>query len=99
MGIDYEHIIVEHNEGQHRYEARVADDIAELVYAKEGNRIIYLHTGVPEVAEGRGIGSKLVHAALEDARTQGLSVIPACPFVETYIERHPEYQSLVETER
>ena len=48
-----------------------------------------------ESCEGRGCGSRLAAAALEDARREGLDVVPLCPFIARYIERHPEYEQLV----
>ena len=48
-------------------------------------------------AEGQGIGKELVLAALEDIRSKGLLVVPQCPFVVTYIRRHPEWMDLVLT--
>ena len=45
--------------------------------------------------EGHGNGSALARAALDDARAQGLTVIPYCSFVRGYIEHHPEYRPLV----
>jgi predicted GNAT family acetyltransferase len=54
-----------------------------------------IHTEVPEPLSGRGIASRLAHAALVYARENGLRVIPTCPFVRSYLERHPEFQELV----
>jgi predicted GNAT family acetyltransferase len=45
--------------------------------------------------EGRGFGSRLAEAALDDARRQALAVVPLCPFIAWYIEQHPEYRDLV----
>lgn len=46
-------------------------------------------------ARGRGIGTRLVLHALEDARERGLRVVPSCPFVGEVVERHPEYADLL----
>ena len=54
-----------------------------------------MHTEVDEALEGRGLGSRLVATALEDARREGLEVVPLCPFVAAFIDRHPEYQDVV----
>ncbi|RMF40140.1 MAG: N-acetyltransferase, partial [Anaerolineae bacterium] len=56
----------------------------------------FTHTGVPEAIGGRGIGSKLARAGLKYARQQGYRVRPLCWFVAGYIQRHPEYQDLLE---
>ena len=71
-----------------------------LTYIREGKQIIFLHTSVPPALEGHGIANKLARTALEDARANGLMVVPECPFVASYIRRHQEYLDLVpESER
>ena len=53
------------------------------------------HTYVPATLRGGGIASRLTHHALRYAREHGYKVVPSCPFVAVFIERHPEYQDLV----
>jgi predicted GNAT family acetyltransferase len=91
-------ITVEDNEAAQRYEVRLGDARALLQYERKGDRIVFLHTEVPAALEGRGIGSALARGALDDARARGLSVVPLCPFVRAYIQRHPEYLPLVDSE-
>jgi predicted GNAT family acetyltransferase len=50
---------------------------------------------VPSVFQGRGIAGQLAKAALEHARYEKLLIRPFCPFVQTYLKRHTEYQDLV----
>ena len=57
--------------------------------------IALLHTEVQEGFEGQGIGSQLVARTLEDIRARGLKVIPKCPFVVRWLERHPEQQDIL----
>jgi predicted GNAT family acetyltransferase len=83
------------NEAAHRYEFQSGDQVAVLTYKRSGQHIIFIHTGVPPALEGHGVAGKLAHTALEDARTQGLTVVPQCPFVASYIRRHLEYLSLL----
>jgi len=71
------------------------DAVAFIEHAREGDAVAFLHTKVPESMEGKGVGSKLVKGALEDARSHGFKVIPRCPFVREYVARHPEYQDIV----
>jgi predicted GNAT family acetyltransferase len=89
-------IEIVNNEAAHRYEARVDGVLALVQYRRQGERIVFLHTEVPEVLEGRGIGSALARHVLDDAREQGLTVVPRCPFIAEYIRRHPDYLPLVE---
>ena len=79
-----------------RYELRLAGHLVGLAaYRRREGRIAFTHTEVDESCAGRGFGSRLAAAALEDARRQGLSVVPLCPFIAHYIDRHPEYEQLV----
>lgn len=89
---------VEHNEAAKQYEVRVDGALALLQYERDGDRMICTHTEVPDALEGRGIGSLLAKTALDDAREGHLRVVPRCPFVRVYIERHPEYAPLVDPE-
>ncbi len=86
---------VRNNEAEQRYELEVEGGPALAAYRLRDGRITFTHTEVPPELEGRGIGSKLVKAALEDARSRGLNVVPACPFVKHYIETHPEFRDLL----
>jgi uncharacterized protein len=79
------------NQEESRYELRQGDRLVGLAaYSRNGNLIAFTHTEVDAVCEGRGYGSRLVRAALEDARSQGLSILPLCSFVAAYVQRHPE---------
>jgi uncharacterized protein len=79
-----------------RYELRLSGRLVGLAaYRRRDGRIAFTHTEVEESWEGRGFGSRLAATALDDARRQGLDVVPLCPFIARYIERHPEYEQLV----
>ena len=52
---------------------------------------MFTHTEVPPADEGKGIGSQIVRAALDDARKRGFKIVPACSFVADFVRRHPEY--------
>jgi len=81
---------------KNRYELRLGDRLIGLAaYRRRDGRIAFTHTEVDEACEGRGFGSMLAAAALEDARNQGLEIAPLCPFIAHYIKRHPEYEELV----
>jgi uncharacterized protein len=82
------------NTSRHRFEIHEDGSTAELVYNLEDKTITFTHTGVPSQLEGRGIGSALAKAGLEYAREHSLKVVAQCPFIATWLQRHPEYQSL-----
>lgn len=90
-------IDVHDNPGELRYDIVVDGKLAGFArYARKGKRIIFVHTEIDEAYEGQGLGSQLAKGALEDARARGLSVVPLCPFIERYIDRHAEYGDLVD---
>lgn len=63
---------------------------AELTYEVEGDRLILTHTGVPEALGGRGIGGRLVAAALARAVDRGETLVPWCPYARGWLEKHPD---------
>ena len=86
---------IENNKSARRWEAHVDQQLAKAEYRRRGDTIFFIHTEVPRELEGQGVASKLVRAALDDARGQHLAVVPFCPFVAGYIRRHPDYKDLV----
>jgi predicted GNAT family acetyltransferase/glutaredoxin len=80
-----------------RYELRLGGDTVGLAaYRMRGeDRMVFLHTEVDDALEGRGLGSVLAGGALDDARTRGFTIVPLCPFIARYIQRHPKYQENV----
>ncbi len=90
-----EELTVCHNLQAGRFEVEAEGRLAVLEYRLQGKKMIITHTGVPPALEGRGIGSRLARAALEQARVQGLKVTALCPFVAAYVQKHPEYQDLL----
>ncbi len=84
-------LTVIHDEEAHRFTVEVEGRQAVLDYRLQGTRMLFLHTGVPPVLEGRGIGSALVRAGLEFALEHNYRIVPLCSFVAAYLRRHPEY--------
>ena len=80
-----------------RFEAR--DDTGELAgwvtYQVTGNIVVYTHTEVKPVFEGQGVGSRLVRHVMDDARARGRTVVPICPYLMKWLEKHPEYESIL----
>ena len=87
--------MIKNNTGKKRYEMLLDDQLVKIEYLTAQNKIYLTHTEVPKALEGKGMGSKIVKWALEDIEEKGLTLIPLCPFVATYIKRHPEWQKLV----
>ena len=82
---------------RHRYEIRADERLAgfaEYRVRRDGT-VVFTHTEIQPDVDGRGLGGELARAALDDARRRGVGVVPQCPFIAGYIERHPAYADLV----
>jgi predicted GNAT family acetyltransferase len=64
-------------------------------YKLRDDLMVFTHTEIDSDFEGRGLASTLVRAALDVARARGLQVQPLCPYVRSWIRKHPDYQDLV----
>jgi len=85
---------------ENRYEIRDGDRVlGTAAYERRGDTFVFTHTVVDPDAGQDGVGSRLVRAALDDVRSKGGSVVPQCPFVRGWIERHQDYADLVATSR
>ncbi len=63
---------------------------AELVYRLRKDRLVLIHTEVPEALGGRGLGGELVEAAIDRAVRDGLTIVPLCPFARRWLGSHPD---------
>lgn len=83
------------NAAQHRFELDTEGHVSFIEYRQHGPVITMTHAEVPPALNGRGIGSELAKGALDLVRTRKQTVLPLCPFIASYIKRHPEYQPLL----
>lgn len=65
-------------------------------YHIRGGRHFFVHTEVGDAYTGRGLGTRLVKAALDDVKSSGGAVVPICPLFAAYVKRHPEYEDMVD---
>ena len=90
-------VTVRDNVEKSRFEA--VDDSGAVAgfatYRRHDDRIVFQHTEVDDAYEGQGVGSTLAKAALDAERHEGRRVVPQCPFIKSYIDRHAEYADLV----
>jgi len=78
-----------------RYEVRQdGEPVGFAAYETADGRLVFTHTEVDPDREGEGVGSALVRGALDDARRRGMPVVPRCPFVSAWIDRHPDYADM-----
>lgn len=86
---------VRDNPEKRQFEMSVEGFTPLAAYRLSPGVITFTHTEVPKELGGRGIGSQLAKGALDLVRARGLKVVPLCPFIKAYIEKHAEYQDLL----
>jgi uncharacterized protein len=92
-------VTVTNNPDQSRYEARLDGELAGIAeYQLTERLIVFTHTQVEPEFEGKGVGTVLARQALDDVRaTDVRKVVAKCPFIKSWIEKHPDYQDLLRT--
>jgi len=83
------------NEQRQQFQVQVDDEIAFLEYRMNEGKIVLMHTEVPEKLGGRGIASALAKYGMDYARAHLFPVKVYCPFVQTWLKRHPEEMDIV----
>lgn len=84
------------NPEQDRYELRDPDGgvLGYLEYLPREEFTVLPHTEVDRSLRGQGWGDRLARFALDHLRAKGVKVYPTCPFVERWMEKHPEYDDI-----
>ncbi|MEP1033375.1 GNAT family N-acetyltransferase [Ekhidna sp.] len=95
--MDLASLKTQNNIEKKRFELNLEGAKAFIVYKMGKSGAMYLvHTEVPEVMEGQGVGHKLVRESLEIIEKANTKIIPLCPFVRSFIKNHQEdYQLLL----
>src|ERR1051325_8392640 len=87
--------LVDHTDEQ-SYELWVGETLAGVIeYDSEPGIVELIHTEVAPAFKGRGLATRLISSAMDDIRARGLKLVPSCPFVQSFLRRHPEAQDLV----
>ncbi|GAA1765625.1 GNAT family N-acetyltransferase [Pseudarthrobacter sulfonivorans] len=91
-------ITISNNPDRERFEVRDTGKVVGKAWYKAydgevpSQRIFY-HTTVTEEYEGQGLAGRLAQVALDETVAAGLRIVPVCPFIKSYIARHPEYEA------
>lgn len=94
----FENIPLVNNEAAHRFELTIEGHTGLIEYSQEGNKVYLLHTEIPEALEGKGAGGALVEKTLQYIESHDQQLIPYCPFVITWLKRHPQWQRLLQAD-
>jgi uncharacterized protein len=91
-------VAVVDNRERSRYEITVDGVVAGFAaYVRKPDHVNFTHTEIGSEYGGQGLGGTLVAGALADVRASGGKLVATCPFVKSYLDKHPEYQDLQKT--
>ena len=88
-------VIVSENKEKKRFEVTLDGKAAVIEYIRAEDKMYLTHTEVPNEFEGKGIASKMVKQVLQKIKDEGLKLVPLCPFIASYIKRHPEWKEIL----
>ena len=90
--------VVTDNPAASRYELHVGTELAGFVdyLLRDHDTVISLvHTQMEPAFKGAHLATHLARFSLDDARARGLAVLPFCPYIASWIKKHPDYADLV----
>ena len=91
---------VRENTDASRYEISFGRELAGYTeYERRGETYALIHTEIHSRFEGKGLASTLTAHVLDDLGARRIPVLPYCPFVRSYLTKHPEYVALVPADR
>ncbi|TIC84944.1 N-acetyltransferase [Nocardioides sp. GY 10113] len=87
-----------HAPERHRYEILDGERRIGLTQYRlpDDEHVDFVHTEIDEAYGGRGLAGRLISFALADVRERGKRIIPHCPFVAGWIDKHPEYEEITD---
>jgi uncharacterized protein len=91
----YEEISLKDNTELNRFEMYVEGSTAFLEYKRSRDWLFLIHTEVPSALEGKGMASAIVQKVLQYAKDNNYKIVPICPFVQSFLKRHPEWNEIV----
>ena len=85
------------NHDLRRYEIRVGDATAGFTeFVDSGDQRIFFRTKIDEGFAGRGLASTLIRSALTDTVAHGRRIVPICPFVAGFLDKHDDFAEHVD---
>jgi predicted GNAT family acetyltransferase len=88
---------VEDNRARSRFEVLVDGELGGFATYRQREDVLFVtHSEVDPRFRGRGVGAELARQTLDLLRERGARVVPACPFFAEYVQKHPEYNDILE---
>ncbi|WP_284977047.1 GNAT family N-acetyltransferase [Arthrobacter sp. efr-133-TYG-104] len=80
------------NDKFHRYELHVGGELAVISqFLDRPGHIDFTHTETKPGFTGQGLAKVLAHFALDDVVASGKRIIPHCPYIAAYLQKHEGY--------
>ncbi|MES2095053.1 MAG: GNAT family N-acetyltransferase [Actinomycetota bacterium] len=88
--------VLQHLPAQNRYVfVKDGAEVGLTDYRLVDRDIHITHTEIDPSKRGTGLASEMVQGVLDDIRSDtDYRVVAECPYVVTWLSRHPEYQDL-----
>ena len=83
------------NKEKSRFETKIDGHDAFIEYSVQPGILSLDHTEVDKALAGQGVASEMTEKVLMEIELRGLKVIPACSYIEKYINKHPEWKSIL----
>ena len=90
-----EPLSISDNQQNQQFEIFLEDERAYLEYRIKEGALYLMHTEVPDKLGGKGIASALAAHAFNYARTHHMKIKAYCPFVVSWLKKHPEQMDIV----
>lgn len=97
MNEELKNLEVVKNDATNRFEFNVDGFIAFIDFKQVDQLIKLIHTEVPEELGGRGVAAALVEKTLVYLETNNFTLYPYCPYVYSFIKKHPEWKRVVDS--
>lgn len=92
---DYKPLELINNTTDRRFELKIGELTAFIEYRQTPDHITLIHTEVPQELEGKGAGTAIIEKTLDYIEKNNLKLVPLCPFVVTYLKRHPDWKRVL----
>ncbi len=86
---------IKENKEKKRFEAEVENKLALIEYIRAEDKMYLTHTEVSSELEGKGIASSMAKQVLQQIKDENLKLVPLCPFIASYVKRHPEWKEIL----
>lgn len=96
MKTEYLELPLVKNTEENHFELQVGTDTAFIEYKEKGRKIWLIHTESPEALQGKGAATAVIEKTLAYLEQEGYQLIPLCPLVATYLQRHTDWNRILD---